>query len=54
MMYFINKQLREEQKAQGVDFAAVTCDKSIDEPCALSPEYTWQKKSEAERIFGEI
>lgn len=51
MMYFINKQLREEQKAHGVDFAAVTCDKNIDEPCALSPEYTWHKKNEAERIF---
>ena len=51
MMYFINKQLREEQKAHGVDFAAVTCDKKIDEPCALSPEYTWHKKREVERIF---
>ena len=47
-MYFINKQLREEH---GVDFAAVACDKNIDEPCVLSPEYTWHKKSEAERIF---
>lgn len=51
MTYFINKQLREEQKAHGVDFAAVACEKNIDEPCVLSPKYTWHMKSEADRIF---
>ena len=51
MSYFLTKQLSEKQKTLGVDFTKLTCGKRIDEPCALSPDYTWHKKSEGDRVF---
>ena len=44
-------ELREEQHTLGIDFTHVQCKKSIDEPCAISSEFTWQRRSESERIF---
>jgi len=51
MSYFLTKQLSERQKALGIDFTKLTCGKRINEPCALSPDYTWHKKREGERVF---
>ena len=50
--YYMNGwKLRENQHTYGIDFTSVQCKKMIDEPCALSPEFTWQRRDESERIF---
>ena len=49
--YMDGWKLRETQHTSGINFTDVQCKKMIDEPCALSPEFTWQRRSESERIF---
>ena len=47
----IGIELRATQHSSGGNFTQLRCGKTIDEPCALTLNYTWQRKSESERIF---
>ena len=53
MAYYIGgMKLRETQHTFGANFTQLRCGhKQIEEPCTLSPEFTWQKKSDSERVF---
>ena len=49
--YYITRTLRETQHSYGIDFTRIQCGKKFEEPCALSPNYTWLKQSESSRVF---
>ena len=49
--YNFRSNLRETQHSYGIDFTRIQCSKKFEEPCALSPNYTWHKENEANRVF---
>ena len=51
LSYLLKSQLRKEQKSYGCTSATLICGKKIDESCVLESDYTWQRKSEGERLF---
>ena len=44
MSYYLGKQMRDNQHSFGTNFTSLRCGKKIEEPCALSPDYTWHKQ----------
>ena len=51
MAYYGGRKLRETQHSYGINFTAIQCDKKFEEPCALSPDYTWRKRNEGNRVY---
>ena len=53
MAYYVDgKKLRDGQNTFGFNFTQVRCSKKwIEDPCTLSPDFTWQRFSEKDRIF---
>ena len=51
MSYYLGKKLREMQHSYGINFTRIRCGKKFEEPCALSPNYTWHKENEGNRVF---
>ena len=51
MSYYINTKLRENQHSFGINFTDITCGSKIEESCALSPNFSWQNKSDGERVY---
>ena len=51
MSYFVTKKFSDSQHSFGINFTDVRCGKGINEPCTLAPDYTWQRRSEGERVF---
>ncbi len=48
------KDISPDQTTCGMDFTKITCDKSWDEECALSPDFTFYRRRETNRIlFGK-
>ncbi len=51
-MHFPNLKVRPEQHTCAYDFTMYRCkEEKPEEPCTYSPGYTWQKYSQAQRIF---
>ncbi len=46
-----NKEISPGQTTCGIDFTRITCGKSWDEECALSPDFTFHRRREAKRMF---
>ncbi len=46
-----HKEISPDQTICGIDFTSITCDKSWDEECALSPDFTFHRRREVKRIF---
>ena len=49
--YYSTMALSESQHCYGVNTTDVRCKKSIEEACALQPEFTWRKWREGKRIY---
>ena len=50
LTYYTTMELNESQHCYGVNTTRITCQKSIEEACALRPEFTWRNWREGERI----
>ena len=49
IIYYTTMALNESQHSYGAITNTVTCKKSIEEACALQPEFTWRKWREEQR-----
>ena len=51
MSYYLGEKIKETQHSFGLDFTRIRCGKKFEEPCALSPKYTWHTWNENQRVF---
>ena len=51
MSFYFDRKLRETQHSYAIDFTIIRCNAKFEESCTLSPDFTWQKRSESNRIY---
>ncbi len=51
LLVWLNKEISPGQTTCCRDFTSITCGKSWDEECALSPDFTFHRRRETKRMF---
>ena len=51
IIHNVIRELRSTQHPCGYDFTQIRCTHALEEPCALPPDYTWQRMDQTQRVF---
>ena len=51
LFVYQSKEIGPDQTTYGIDFTSITCKRGIDDMCALSPDFTFKKQKDMDRIY---